>query len=234
MGSKINEIGNVYGRLTVLECAGKGNQGRAIWLCQCTCGTTKVANGVSLRRGITTSCGCYKRERTSECKTTHGMAGTRIYREYKDMHFRCYNPKCKGYNDYGGRGITICDEWRRSDDHNDTSGLERFAEWANANGYADALTIERTNGNSNYSPTNCEWVDELKQAQNKRKFQNNTSGYTGIIKSKSGSWYTSLEYNKKLLPSKTFKSKHDALNHRNQLILDHPDIPYGKLQQWVG
>lgn len=84
----------------------------------------------------------------------------RLWNIYHGMKKRCLNPNCKRYKDYGGRGITVCDDW--------LSGFDAFADWAKANGYEEGLTIERKNVNSDYSPENCEWVTLKKQARNKR------------------------------------------------------------------
>lgn len=80
---------------------------------------------------------------------------------YHGMKKRCLNPNCKRYKDYGGRGITICDEWLR--------GFDFFADWAYANGYETGLTIERNNVNGNYEPDNCCWITREEQAYNKRQ-----------------------------------------------------------------
>ncbi len=92
------------------------------------------------------------------CLTTHGCAGTRLYEIWCGMKKRCYNSKDKRYKNYGGRGITVCNEWR--------SSFESFYEWATANGYSDSLTIDRVDVNGNYCPENCRFVTALEQARN--------------------------------------------------------------------
>ena len=89
----------------------------------------------------------------------HGETGTRLFKIWTSMHERCERPKHKYYKDYGGRGIKVCDEW---------SDYIPFAEWARANGYADDLSIDRINTNGNYEPSNCRWVTEKEQHNNKR------------------------------------------------------------------
>lgn len=91
--------------------------------------------------------------------TTHGMRYTRIYATWTDMKRRCCNPHSPKYARYGGRGITICTEWRDS--------FSAFHEWAMANGYRDDLTIDRIDNDGNYEPANCRWIPAAAQAANK-------------------------------------------------------------------
>ncbi len=90
----------------------------------------------------------------------HGMTKERIYRIYRCMKTRCYNPNDSSYKDYGGRGITICDEW-----NND---FLSFYEWSMKNGYAENLSIDRIDNDGNYEPSNCRWATSQMQADNKR------------------------------------------------------------------
>uniref|UniRef100_A0AAU8B7E7 HNH endonuclease n=1 Tax=Dulem virus 39 TaxID=3145757 RepID=A0AAU8B7E7_9CAUD len=92
---------------------------------------------------------------------SHGLTGTKIYRIYHHMKDRCYRKTDKAYSHYGGRGITICDEWLGKD------GVKNFNEWAYENGYSDDLSIERKDVNGNYCPENCCWIPIEKQAANR-------------------------------------------------------------------
>lgn len=89
----------------------------------------------------------------------HGLSHTRIDNIYKGMISRCYHPQNIRFDRYGGRGITVCDEWR-----NDKI---KFFEWAFANGYTDDLTIDRINGDKGYSPDNCRWKTQKAQQNNR-------------------------------------------------------------------
>lgn len=159
--------GQKYGRLTVVEHSGftkpnKFKQRHSIWYCKCDCGNYIKRTTDVLKRGKS-SCGCRQKEILEDMREkniTHGMSNTRLYRIYKGMIGRCYYPSTDRYNVYGGRGITVCDEWK-----NDRI---KFFEWALNNGYAENLTIERIDVNGNYEPSNCTWITMAEQYKNKQ------------------------------------------------------------------
>ena len=111
----------------------------------------------------------------------HGGKGTRLYRIWQQMKNRCHNPKTSRFKDYGGRGITVCDEWKND--------FQAFYNWAMANGYSDDLTIDRIDNDGNYEPSNCRWATELEQVNNSR--HNHMVTYQGRTQSLSD-WGRSL------------------------------------------
>ena len=135
------------------------------------CGNEFRARTSSVKFGNTKSCGCYQKRRMVETHKTHGLRNTRLYNIWWDIKRRTLNLKNKSYIDYGGRGITICEEWL--DIHN-------FYNWAMANDYSKELSIDRIDNDGNYCPENCRWTTKVIQNRNQRMQKNNTSGYKGV------------------------------------------------------
>lgn len=150
--------GQRFGFATAIEYAGNYR-----WKCLCDCGKTFVTTTYRLIHGNTKSCGCWYRsgDYRSGRIITHGKANTKLYGIWQAMKQRCSNPKATEFEHYGGRGIKVCTEWEND--------FATFYEWAMQNGYSEGLTIERTDVNKNYEPSNCCWVSMKEQLNNTRR-----------------------------------------------------------------
>jgi hypothetical protein len=152
----INITGQRFGRLLVLSFA-EIRQRKAHWLCRCDCGNERTFSGKHLRTGHTTSCGCYKRANASKHAESQ-RPWTPEYRAWCDLRSRCNNPKVKQYDDYGGRGISVCERW---DDYaNFLADMGRRP--------SPAHSIDRRDNDGNYEPSNCRWATKEEQMQNRR------------------------------------------------------------------
>lgn len=149
-----------YGRLVAIRPTDKRIGNAVVWECKCDCGNVAYYTTSMLSSKRIVSCGCYNHERTLVMNYKHGLYTTNVYKRWSGIKARCYNPDNINYRNYGGRGITMCDEWLHDP--------EAFCKWALANGYREDLSIDRIDPNGNYEPSNCRWVDKRVQDLNRR------------------------------------------------------------------
>ena len=177
------------------------------------CGTEFKANTNDVVQGKTRSCGCYSKRRASETHKTHGLGSTRLYNIWADIKKRTLNPKNKRYSDYGGRGITICEEWL---------DVQNFYNWAITNGYEEdkGLSIDRIDNDGNYCPENCRWTTSIIQNRNKRIHKNNISGYKGVYFNKNTGKYQAqiVVNNKKIYLGSFLTPVEGAIAYNNYII----------------
>lgn len=191
-------IGRKFGKLTVLEECEERKRRSKVYKCLCDCGNITNVVGYRLRNGTIRSCGCLRKEVNATLKAKHGKRYTRLYNIWLNSKQRCYNTKSRDYKDYGERGIKICDDWLHD--------FMSFYDWAMSNGYQENLTIDRIDVNGNYEPSNCRWVDQKTQQNNKRTNVHLT--YNGITKTMS-EWASELNIKYELIQTRHYRKWSD-------------------------
>ena len=177
------------------------------------CGNEFKAKAHMIKSKKVQSCGCYQRQKLIARNTTHGLNGTRIYNIWVGIKDRVLNPKDKQYNDYGGRGITICEEWL---------DIQNFYDWAMKNEYSDELSIDRIDNDGNYCPNNCRWTTSVIQSRNQRIYKNNTSGYKGVCYRKGRNKYTAqICVDKKFIHLGSFSTPVEGAIAYNNYIIEN-------------
>ena len=150
----IDLTGQKFERLTVVKYHGKiGTAQMVAWQCMCDCGKAVIVSSGSLKTGKQKSCGCFRKE----FMVVHGGYKLPVFRIWATLKQRCLNPKAKGYENYGGRGIKVCESWLE---------FENF--FADMGHKPKGMSIDRIDSNGNYEPSNCRWATGKTQGQNKR------------------------------------------------------------------
>jgi hypothetical protein len=163
----LNREGMRYGRLICIKQVGVNAHAQALWECRCDCGAVVAKSSVSLNNGAnqcTRSC-------TLGVHVRHGAATrsaqTKEYKAWVSLKQRCLNPNSQKYMDYGGRGITVCQEWADS-----------FDAFLAHIGYApegNRISIDRINNEGNYEPGNVRWATPYQQVMNRRNTKKDTT-----------------------------------------------------------
>lgn len=170
---------------------------------KCLCGNEFKAEPIKIRNNHTKSCGCLH--------TTHGLRSHRLYTTWSNMIKRCNNPKNKFYSYYGGRGITICDEWL-----NVTNFINDMFP-----SYVEGLSLDRIDSDGNYELNNCRWTTKAIQSQNTRRLStSNTSGYRGVyFDKKINKWVSNITVNKKRIIIGNFIYKINAAKAYDDYVI---------------
>ena len=177
-------VGEKFGRLEVKSRA-QNLYGAPAWVCLCECGVLKTISGSALKRGHSTSCGCFRQEtgkrgladqRSREGyihgAITHGMSTTSLYNIYRGILKRCYDTSCAVYEHYGAKGVTVCERWQES--------FENFAEDVGERP-SNKHSIDRVDGKFGYGPDNFRWATSTEQGRNKGISSRNKTGKTGVM-----------------------------------------------------
>ena len=201
-----NLIGKKFGYLTVIRFNGKHARGNS-WLCRCDCGKEVSLSESHLlgtkSRNPNKSCGCKQKKRNGATREY-----PKIYSAWYNMIKRCYNPKSDNYERYGGKGVTVCEEWRNS--------FEAFLKWTlEESNYAENLTLDRIDNPEPYGPDNCRWADYYIQEQNKGIRVDNSLGITGIDK-RPYSYRAAIQRNGKRKYLGCFKTLEEAKQVRKE------------------
>lgn len=200
--------------------------GNALWNCLCSCGNEKTIAGVYLRNGESKSCGCLKDEVFGSIRITHGLTKHPAYRIWAAAKDRSTREKDKRWGDYGGRGITMCQEWEDS--------FEAF--WRDMGPtWKEGLSLDRINNDLGYFKENCRWATLNTQAHNKRKRKNCSSEYIGICWVESLSkWRVTIQADKKRESVGCFINELDAaVAYDNRSEALYGDRPNGTLRNKV-
>ena len=197
----VDRTGQRFGRLVVIEQAGRTASKKVLWKCMCDCGNETQTDSGSLVTGNTESCGCILKEAI----TKHGGWKKSSYNTWRAMIRRCNNPKDKDYPRYGGKGVSVCLEW-----------LD-YANFAQCMGEPQGdETLDRIDVYGNYEPSNCRWAGLTQQARNIRVRANSETGVTGVVLYKN-KYYAKITVKKKNYYSKVFHTIKEAAEAHKEL-----------------
>jgi hypothetical protein len=159
----IDLAGQTFGRLTAVVPLAERSRGAIVWFCRCACGNSTKAPQGSLRSGTTRSCGCLMlddlRARNAE-RTTHGRTKTAEYAAWRHMKDRCHNPAHPKFHNWGGRGISVCREWRDS--------FEAFLTHIGPRPSTKHSLDRYPDNDGDYEPGNVRWATASQQNANSR------------------------------------------------------------------
>lgn len=195
----VDRTGQRFGKLTVIEQAGRNALKKVLWKCVCDCGKETIAVSGSLVTGNTTSCGCIVPN------FKHGGWKNPSYNSWRAMIRRCTNPQAKDYKRYGAKGITVFQEWMDYAAFRDAMGEPTGSE-----------TLDRIDPTGNYEPGNVRWASPTVQARNIKIPKNSKTGVTGVL-FHNNKFYASITVQKKKYYSKICLSIEEAAAARKEL-----------------
>jgi hypothetical protein len=195
----VDRVGQRFGKLVVIEQAGRNNLKKVLWRCKCDCGKKTIVVSGALVTGNTSSCGCVIPN------FKHGGWKNSSYNSWRAMIRRCTKPKDKDYKRYGALGITVCTRWMNYvnfvADMGEPIGTE---------------TLDRIDPTGNYEPANVRWASPTVQARNVKVRKSTASGYTGVHK-RYGKWMAEITVKKHKYYSKVFNTIEEAALARKEL-----------------
>lgn len=198
-----------FGRLKVIKLHKKKPGGEARWDCVCDCGNISTCNSSDLRRGHTKSCGCLRIEK----KTVHSLSNHQLYHVWGSIVQRCTNKKSRSYENYGGRGVNVYEDWRYNP--------EQFITWCFENGWKKGLHIDRKNNDKGYYPSNCQFITQRENNNNQRLLRkDNTTGFVGVYLL-GGRFLANVSLNKKRIHLGFFESPEMAAVARDKYLIEH-------------
>lgn len=199
-----------FGRIYLTE---KSSQKQRYGLYRCICGKELTIRTDSVVNNRISSCGCIGIAKSIEKNTRHGLRYHKLYNTWANMVKRCTNPTNKGYKNYGGREIKVCEEWLT---------LENFIKDMYPT-YKEGLSIDRINVDGNYEPSNCRWATREIQARNTRKIHShNKSNFRGVCLTPNKKRFVAqIGVNKKKIHIGTFKTDVEAAKAYDEYVIDN-------------
>ena len=207
-----NMIPKLIGETYLRKANENSKQRNRFGIYECPYCSKEFESAVSYIKNGTKSCGCQKGG------ITHGLHNHRMYSTWLNMLGRCYNKNFKRFNDYGGRGITVCEDWL---------DIKNFVDWVeNKSNWAEGLTLDRIDNDKGYSPDNCTFSTKTIQSINQRMRRTNTSGYVGVSWDKRrNKWSARVKIFKKEKHIGYYSSKEEAAQARDKYIIEN-NLPH--------